>query len=40
VSLGVPHFVSLDGVGAHALWPTLEGRDADDVSALYRAHRS
>ncbi|QGU28736.1 HAD family phosphatase [Microbacterium oryzae] len=40
VSLGVPHFVSLDGVGAHALWPTLEGRDAEDVSALYRAHRS
>lgn len=40
VSLGVPHFVSLDGVGAHALWPTLEGCDADDVSALYRAHRS
>lgn len=40
VSLGVPHFVALDGVGADALWPSLEGRGADDISALYRAHRS
>ncbi|GAA4766520.1 HAD family hydrolase [Microbacterium gilvum] len=39
VSLGVPHFVGLDGVGADTLWPTLEGRTVDDIAALYRAHR-
>ncbi|MDI6942408.1 MULTISPECIES: HAD family hydrolase [Microbacterium] len=40
VSLGVPHFVGLDGVGAHELWPTLEGRGIADITALYSAHRS
>lgn len=38
VSLGVPLMVSLTGVGAHALWPTLEGRTAADVGALHAQH--
>jgi HAD superfamily hydrolase (TIGR01509 family) len=38
VSLGVPHMVSLTGVGASALWPTLEGRTADDLADLHAAH--
>lgn len=33
-TLGVPHMVSLDGHGAHSLWPTLEGRTASDIVAL------
>lgn len=37
--IGVPHMVSLTGVGAHAVWPTLEGRTAQDVVAFHRAHR-
>jgi HAD superfamily hydrolase (TIGR01509 family) len=39
VTLGVPHFVSLDGVGADALWPTLENRDAADIATLFRSRR-
>ncbi|GAB3599120.1 HAD family hydrolase [Microbacterium tumbae] len=39
VVLGVPHIVPLDGVGAHELWPTLNGRSAQDIVALHRAHR-
>ncbi|MBM3716363.1 MAG: HAD family hydrolase, partial [Actinobacteria bacterium] len=38
VSLGIPLMVSLDEVGAHALWPTLEGRTADDLAVLHAAH--
>ncbi len=38
VALGVPHMVSLTGVGARALWPTLDGSDADDIAALFTAH--
>jgi HAD superfamily hydrolase (TIGR01509 family) len=38
VSLGVPHMVSLTGVGASALWPTLEGRVATDIAELHAAH--
>ena len=38
VTLGVPLMVPLDGVGAHALWPTLEGRTAADLRALHAAH--
>ncbi|MFJ4038743.1 HAD family hydrolase [Microbacterium sp. NPDC090007] len=38
VSLGVPLMVSLDGVGAHALWPSLEGRTTADLRALHAAH--
>lgn len=39
VTLGVPHFLSLDGLGAHALWPTLDGRSTDDLVSLYADHR-
>ncbi len=35
VTLGVPHIVPLDGLGAHELWPTLDGRTAADLSALF-----
>lgn len=40
VALGVPHFVGLDDLGAHALWPTLEGRGATDFADLWSAHRA
>ncbi len=39
VTLGVPLMVSLTGAGAHALWPSLEGRTADDVAELFATHR-
>jgi len=39
VTLGVPLMVSLTGVGAHALWPTLEGRTVGDLADLYTDHR-
>lgn len=35
VTLGVPHIVPLEGLGAHALWPTLEGRTASDLIDLH-----
>ncbi len=35
VALGVPHIVSLDGVGAHELWPTLAHRSASDLVDLF-----
>lgn len=38
VSLGVPLMVSLDGVGAHALWPSLAGRTTADLRDLHAAH--
>ncbi|MBT9607158.1 HAD family phosphatase [Microbacterium sp.] len=38
VTLGVPLMVPLDGLGAHALWPTLDGRTAADLAALHTAH--
>ncbi len=38
IALGVPHMVSLTGVGAAALWPTLEGRVAADIAALHAGH--
>lgn len=40
VALGVPHIVSLDHVGAHELWPTLDGRDAADIADLFTRHTS
>jgi len=40
VTLGVPNFVPLAGLGAHALWPTLAGRTASDLDDLYTEHRS
>lgn len=38
VTLGVPLMVPLDGVGAHDLWPTLEGRGAADLATLHFTH--
>lgn len=40
VTLGVPLMVSLTGAGAHALWPTLHDRTADDIAELFGAHRT
>lgn len=37
VTLGVPHMVSLAGVGAHALWPTLGGRGPADLADAHAA---
>ncbi|WP_417562442.1 HAD family hydrolase [Microbacterium sp.] len=39
VSIGVPNLVSLEGVGAHALWPTLAGRTHADIAAVFGTHR-
>lgn len=39
VTVGVPHIVALDDVGAHELWPTLAGRNVADLSALLERHR-
>jgi len=36
--IGVPLMVSLTGAGAHALWPSLEGKTAADVAAFHAAH--
>ncbi|GAA1950198.1 HAD family hydrolase [Microbacterium deminutum] len=38
--IGVPLMVSIAGAGAHAVWPTLEGRTAADVAAVHTAHFS
>jgi HAD superfamily hydrolase (TIGR01509 family) len=38
--IGVPLMVSLTGVGAHALWETLDGRSFDDVAAFHSAHHA
>lgn len=38
VTLGVPLMLPLDEVGADALWPTLDGRTADDLGALVALH--
>jgi HAD superfamily hydrolase (TIGR01509 family) len=35
VTLGVPHIVSLDDLGAHELWKTLAGRGVSDLSDLF-----
>lgn len=40
VTLGVPHMIALDDLGAHELWPTLEGRTAADIVALHATHRT
>lgn len=40
VTLGVPHIVALDEVGAHELWPTLDGRSAADLIDLFDRLRS
>ncbi|WP_446724697.1 HAD family hydrolase [Microbacterium sp. K41] len=38
LTLGVPHIVPLDGLGAHQLWPTLHLRGAADIAELFGAH--
>ncbi|MFT4219729.1 MAG: HAD family phosphatase [Microbacterium sp.] len=38
VSLGVPHIASLEGIGAHGLWPTLDGCTAADLHAFHAEH--
>lgn len=38
--IGVPLMVSLAGAGAHTIWPTLDGRTAEDVAAFHAAHHS
>lgn len=39
-AIGVPHMVSIAGAGAHAVWPTLAGRTAEDVARFHSAHLS
>jgi len=36
--IGVPLMVSITGAGAHAVWPSLEGRTAQDVSTFHAEH--
>ncbi|WES65526.1 HAD family phosphatase [Microbacter sp. GSS18] len=38
--VGIPLMVSVAGAGAHATWPTLEGRTVEDISAFHAAHRT
>jgi beta-phosphoglucomutase-like phosphatase (HAD superfamily) len=38
-TIGVPHIVPLPESEEHTLWPTLEGRSADDVIAVARERR-
>jgi HAD superfamily hydrolase (TIGR01509 family) len=38
VALGVPNIISLEGVGARGIWPTLAGRTADDVRGFHAQH--
>ncbi len=35
LTIGVPHIVSLEGLGAHELWPTLAGRGVSDLADLF-----
>ena len=36
--IGVPLMVSVAGAGAHAVWPTLEGRTAQDLASFHADH--
>jgi HAD superfamily hydrolase (TIGR01509 family) len=38
--IGVPLMVSITGAGAHAVWPTLEGRATSDLAEFHAAHRA
>lgn len=40
VALGIPLMVSLEGIGAHALWDSLAGCTARDLADLHAAHRN
>lgn len=37
-AVGVPLMVSLEGAGAHVLWPSLAGRTPADLAAVHAAH--
>ncbi len=37
--IGVPLMVSVAGAGAHAVWPTLEGRTAQDLASFHAEQR-
>ncbi|MER7797784.1 HAD family hydrolase [Microbacterium sp. NPDC096154] len=39
VALGVPNILPLEGLGAHALWPTLADRTTADMARLHREIR-
>lgn len=39
-TIGVPLMVSLEGTGADALWPTLEGRTIHDIAEFHSAHHA
>src|SRR6478735_7857797 len=36
--IGVPLMVSIAGAGAHVIWPSLEGRTAQDVAEFHQSH--
>ena len=36
--IGVPLMVSVAGAGAHSVWPTLEGRTAQDLASFHAEH--
>ena len=36
-TIGVPHIVPLPESDRHTLWPTLDGRTADDIAAVAAA---
>lgn len=40
VTIGIPNMVALDGIGVHALWPTLEGRTVADLADALAAARA
>ncbi|UOE45092.1 HAD family hydrolase [Agromyces larvae] len=40
VTIGVPNILALDDAPHHLLWPTLDGRTADDVAAAFAGVRA
>src|SRR5690606_6485256 len=40
VTIGIPHIVGLEELGAHELWPTLESRTTNDITVAHAAHRT
>ncbi|MFB2582670.1 HAD family hydrolase [Herbiconiux sp. P15] len=38
--IGVEHLLALDDSGAHVIWPTLDGRGIEDLSAVLRDVRA
>ena len=39
-SIGIEHFVSLEGLGAADVWKTLAGRGPDDLARLWNSGRA